>query len=435
MATYDWDVIIVGGRAAGSTLAARLGRSGLRVLLLERAAFPSLPAVSSPIIYASTMQMLDEIGANEQEYARNTPRIRRIMNVGLKDTATITIPEAFGRNYAYAIDRARFDEALWNTALKQPTVQGRQNFSVTDLMWEGDRVVGVIGREKDGPQETLTSDLVIGADGRFSLVARKTHAKETDVSDKHPTNNFYAYWRGVTSYDDQGPAATAYESDGPYGYLIMDSADGEAAVGVEGRSDALEAPAGQTEAFYLELLQRHPKLWSRFAHAELITSVRGMRQIGNFYRQPGGPGWALVGDAYHQKDPLDGQGLYDAVSTARALTHAIRQYKRGLLTWNAALVDYDETCRIVTYAMYKSLQQRIYSAFYQPPVAIPPLVQEWVTQDEAVMTMMGRMLIRQIPPDMAQLLMPPLMLRAMARGAAKEVGKRLWERTPFSSWG
>ena len=77
MATYDWDVIIVGGRAAGSTLAARLGRSGLRVLLLERAAFPSLPAVSSPIIYASTMQMLDEIGANEQEYARNTPRIRR----------------------------------------------------------------------------------------------------------------------------------------------------------------------------------------------------------------------------------------------------------------------------------------------------------------------------------------------------------------------
>lgn len=143
------------------------------------------------------MQMLDEIGADEQEYARNTPRIHRIMNVTSQHTATINIPQAFGRNYAYAIDRARFDEALWNTALKQPTVQGRQNFSVTDLAWEGDRVVGVIGREKDGAQETLTADLVIGADGRFSVVARKANAKETDIHDKHPTNNFYAYWRGV----------------------------------------------------------------------------------------------------------------------------------------------------------------------------------------------------------------------------------------------
>jgi len=434
MATYDWDVIIVGGRAAGSTLAARLGHFGLRVLLLERAAFPSLPAVSSPIIYASTMQMLDEIGANEQEYARNTPRIHRILNVASKDTATIRIPRAFGRDYAYAIDRARFDEALWNNALKQPSVQGRQNFSVTDLAWEGDRVIGVIGREKEGAQETLTADLVIGADGRFSVVARKANAKETDVHDKHPTNNFYAYWRGVAPYDHRGAAAVAYEGDGAYGYLVMDSADGEAAVGVEGRSDALEAPAGQTEAFYLEILQRNPKLWSRFAHAERITSVRGMRQIGNFYRQAGGPGWALVGDAYHQKDPLDGQGLYDAVATARAMAHTIRQYKRGLLTWNAALIDYDETCRVVTYAMYKSLQQRIYSTFYQPP-AIPAVMQQWISQDDAVMNLMGRMLIRQIPPDVAQLLLPPLMLRAMARGAVKEVGKRLWERTPFSSWG
>ncbi|MBC8098595.1 MAG: FAD-dependent monooxygenase, partial [Armatimonadetes bacterium] len=43
--SVDYDVIIVGGRPAGSTLAARLGQYGLRVLLLERGTFPSLPAV------------------------------------------------------------------------------------------------------------------------------------------------------------------------------------------------------------------------------------------------------------------------------------------------------------------------------------------------------------------------------------------------------
>jgi flavin-dependent dehydrogenase len=434
MATYDWDVIIVGGRAAGSTLAARLGRLGMRVLLLERAVFPSLPAVSSPIIYASTMKMLDEIGAPEAEYARNTPRIHRMLNVMSTGTYTLNIPMGFGRDYAYAIDRARFDETLWNTALTHPTVHGRQNFSVSDLAWDGDRVIGVIGHEKDGPQETLTADLVIGADGRFSVVARKAEARETDVYDEHPTSIFYAYWRGLKPFDSKGPVAAAYDSPGAYGYLVLDSADGQAAVAIEGRSDELEAPAGQTEAFYLELLQRNPTLWARLADAERVTSVRGMRQIGNLYRQPGGPGWGLVGDAYHQKDPLDGQGVYDAVATARALAHVIHLYKRGLLTWNAALSEYDETCRIVTYGMYKSLQRRISMTFYQPP-ALPPLLQRWVSQDDRVMDLMGRMLTRQIPPDMVQLLLPPLMIRAMARGAVKEGVKRLWDRLPLSQWG
>ena len=52
-----------------------------------------------------------------------------------------------------------------------------------------------------------------------------------------------------------------------------------------------------------------------------------------------------------------------------------------------------------------------------------------------MLNLMGRMLIRQIPPDMAQLLLPPLLLRAMARGAVKEVGKKIWERLPLSNWG
>ena len=51
----DYDVIVVGGRPAGATLAARLGRQGLRVLLLERATFPSAPAASCPVIYPATI--------------------------------------------------------------------------------------------------------------------------------------------------------------------------------------------------------------------------------------------------------------------------------------------------------------------------------------------------------------------------------------------
>src|SRR5262249_14218580 len=139
------------GRPAGSTLAARLGRMGLRVLLMERATFPSLPAASSPIIYSPTLKLLDEIGADEKAYARNTPRIRRVIGSGRGFAATIPIPDAHGRGYAYAIDRARFDAALWDNALRFPTVEGRQGFSVSDLLWEGERVVGIVGHDNPHP--------------------------------------------------------------------------------------------------------------------------------------------------------------------------------------------------------------------------------------------------------------------------------------------
>src|SRR5262245_51073030 len=106
-----YDVIVVGGRPAGATLAARLGRLGLRTLLLERDSFPSPPAASCPIIYPSTMRLLDEIGADEADYARGTPRLHAI-NTQIRDDfrTTIHVPHLFGRDYAYAIDRARFDD-------------------------------------------------------------------------------------------------------------------------------------------------------------------------------------------------------------------------------------------------------------------------------------------------------------------------------------
>src|SRR5690349_780577 len=131
----DYDIIIVGGRAAGSTLAARLGKQGAHVLLLERNQFPSLPAASSPIIYSSTMRLLDEIGARESDYARNTPRIHEMFIDNDYFQTRLPIPDENGRAYAYAIDRARFDAALWENALRFPTVEGRVGFSVSDLLW------------------------------------------------------------------------------------------------------------------------------------------------------------------------------------------------------------------------------------------------------------------------------------------------------------
>lgn len=424
----EYDVIVVGGRAAGATLAARLGQAGVRVLLIERAAQPSLPGMSMPIIYASTMALLDEIGAQEADYARGTPPIRRMINHMPDMQAALPIPAGYGRDYGYAIDRARFDHALWQTAASAPGVTVRDQYSLIDLLWDEDRVVGIVGQPVGGVRESIRAGLVVGADGRFSAVARKAKAQEFDVHDENPTSLYYAYWQGVPRYDDQGAAAVAYGDGSGYGYLVMDSADDTVAVGIEGRTELLEPEPGQTTEFYLDMLRRCEPLWQRVRQGEMITDVRGIRKIGNFYRQPGGQGWALVGDAYHQKDPLDGQGVYDAVYTAKLLSQAIIDYRGGQKTWEQALVWYDTTAREETFPMYQSTLERVRTSLYSTtPEWFSKIANRtffrWLIEDPLCQDQMGRVLTRQLPAD--QMMSPPIVVGAMLRGPLRDLSRFL----------
>jgi flavin-dependent dehydrogenase len=427
MTRPDYDVIIVGGRPSGSTLAARLGRQGLRVLILERADFPSLPAVSCPMINAATLEMLDEIGADEAEYARGTPKIRRMVQVlGPGMALPFELPDENGRGYGYAVDRARFDAALWQTALSVPTVEGRLNFAVTSLLVEDGRVRGVTGHGADKQPHDITASLTVGADGRYSLVARTMSAAERMRSDEHPTSILYAYWRGALPFDDYGPVAAAYAGAPGVGYLLMDSADGTCGVVAEGRADVFDDPDRAGEALYMHLLEQQPDVWARLKNAERVTTVRGMKRIGNLYRQPGGPGWALVGDAYMQQDPLDGQGIYNAVFTAKALAWAVRKWRSGDLSWPDALEWYDETVQIRTYSMYRQLLERIHVSLYASmPDAVAQRLARWMAGDELFKTTFARFITRKIPAEAMRILTPGLVLRAAARGAVRDIAAGL----------
>ena len=156
----DYDVIIVGGRVAGSTLAAYLAQQNLRVLLLERATFPAEHPASSPVIQPITLSMLDEIGADESAYARNTPKIRRFAIVDDDLSFDLPVPKIHGRAYGYAIDRARFDHALWENAMRYETVDGIMGFSVVNLLWDdlGQTVIGIEGKNtQTGDRQQFTS--------------------------------------------------------------------------------------------------------------------------------------------------------------------------------------------------------------------------------------------------------------------------------------
>lgn len=437
-----YDVVVVGGRPAGSTLATRLGQQGLRVLLLERAKMPSLPGASMPILYASTLALLDEIGADEAEYAAGTPKVTRIGNVTPDLDVALTLPTAYGRNYGYAVDRARFDGGLFAHAGRQPTVDARDGWSFLDVLWDeaGTRVVGVVVQDETKTRHEISADVVVGADGRFSAVARKVNAAERDEVTDNPTSLLYAYWRNVKHYDDEGATAVAYGAGNGWGYLLMDSADNTAAVGIEGRADLLEYPAGQAETFYREMLDRNPNVRARLEGAEMVTDVRGMRRVGNLYRAAGGPGWALVGDAYHQKDPLDGQGIFDAVFTAKLLALAIRDWKAGARTWTDALAWYDAQARAETYPMYRATLDRVRNSLYvEAPQWLTQIGNRtffrWLFEDPLLQKQLGMMMTRAVRPN--EVMSAPMVLGAIMRGPLHDLSKFLdgtleridaWER-------
>ena len=196
-----YDVIIVGGRVSGSTLAARLAQAGQHVLLLERQQLPSPHPASSPMINGASMHYLDEIGADEADYAQGVPRSRRFA-YEIRESFRVFNPtaEAHGRDYGYAVDRAQFDHVLWELALNAGPgrVTGLMGTAVKRLLWQDERVTGV---EVSHQRQTITytADLVVGADGRFSTVARQVEATEHHAFTRLPTSAIYAYWEDVTN--------------------------------------------------------------------------------------------------------------------------------------------------------------------------------------------------------------------------------------------
>jgi 2-polyprenyl-6-methoxyphenol hydroxylase-like FAD-dependent oxidoreductase len=335
-----YDVIIVGGRIAGLASAAHLASQGARVLVLERATLPA-PTVSCPIFYGNSMAMLERIGALDAVHAIRAPKIRlygtEAPALGLQLTARL--PASSGHDYAYSIRRDLLDSAVQGVVAAMPGVQLCHNFDVRGLIWGGDQVVGVRGRVGGGPEQSLFAQLVVGADGKRSLVARDTQAA---VYERIPAQTciFYAYYADFAQLDE--PSAMIYASDdGRGGVLVFDADSGLTVVSVGIPVDQFDAARKDAEDTLERVWRAIPPLAARGKRARRVTSVMGQGPQDSYYRQSYGPGWALVGDAGHYIDPVTGQGINYALRSAELLSRAwaLRTRRAGLL---GALADYQQ---------------------------------------------------------------------------------------------
>src|SRR5689334_21219936 len=167
--TMDYDVIIVGGRVAGAILAARLGQLGHRVLLLEKASFPS-DTLSTSFFRAPALRVFEKIGVLDEVKSAALP-LRTLWNY--IDGHVLSDPvEAAEEHLRFFLCERRLtlDWILFRRVKHERNVEVRLSAHVRELIWQDGRVTGVRWSESDGTAEACAR-VVVGADGFYSTLA------------------------------------------------------------------------------------------------------------------------------------------------------------------------------------------------------------------------------------------------------------------------
>jgi 2-polyprenyl-6-methoxyphenol hydroxylase-like FAD-dependent oxidoreductase len=310
-----YDAIVVGARCAGSVLATRLAGAGWRVLLVDRATFPS-DTVSTHFLFPNTLERLATLGVMERLHAdHDIPRLLWSWRVLGHQVAGAFTPVA-GEDRLTCIRRVTLDAALVEEALAAGVAGrfGERVSSVVGAGRPGDPVRGVIL----AGGEVVRAPWVFGADGRRSTVARAlklTTAREL-------TGNLaflFAYWTGL-------PATEWFRMDvqEDLSLVCCPCEDGVHLLVLAGRPPLVQ---GGRMATYLAGIRRFPATLNPLLidRAAMISPVVAAPEpmLRGFFRRACGPGWALVGDAGHFKHPVTAQGISDAVEQAWFVADAL----------------------------------------------------------------------------------------------------------------
>lgn len=356
----DYDVIVVGARCAGSPTAMLLARRGYRVLLVDRATFPS-DTLSTLIIHAPGVAALRRWGLLDDVVATGCPAVERyVFDFGAVVIAGTPHPSD-GSSAAYAPRRIILDNLLVDAA-GRAGVEVREGFSVEDILVEHGVVVGIRGHGPNRRPVVERARVVVGADGWNSFVARAVGAEryhEKPVLE----NAFYTYWSGLPV-----DGFTTWVR-GDRGFAAIPTNDDLTLVLVGCPYAQASAFRRDIEANYLAAVEREPELAKKFHSA-----TRAARFVGggvpNFFRKPFGPGWALVGDAGYTKDPVTGQGITDAFQSAQWCADAVDDALTGRRSHDDAMTDYQQRRDASVLPLYEFTTQL---ATLEPP---PPDMQQ-----------------------------------------------------------
>ena len=376
MASYD--AIVVGGRCAGSPTAMLLARKGHRVLLVDRATFPS-DTISSHVLQPRGVAALSRWGLLDRLVSTGCPPVHTYAyDFGPLKISGSPGSEAFP--VAYVPRRTVLDKLLLDAAA-EAGAEVREAFTVEHCVFDQHRVTGIRGQSAGGGPVVEHARVVIGADGWHSVVASNVHAER--YHEKPPLlAAYYSYWSGLP----MNGRFEIYMRD-RCGFGAGPTHDGLTMI-IGGWPYAQFAERKQdVDGYFQKMLEMAPAFADRLQHATREARFAGA-PLPNYFRKPYGPGWALVGDAGYIKDSITAQGITDAFHDAERCADAIDSYLSDASSYEDAMGRYHQARDEHALPMYE-MTCRL--ALLEPP---PPEMQQLlgaIQHDQAAMSRFAQM--------------------------------------------
>ncbi|MDA0746107.1 MAG: NAD(P)/FAD-dependent oxidoreductase [bacterium] len=327
-----YDLIIVGAGPSGATAALYAARHGLKTLLLDKSYFPR-DKICGDALSGKSVAILLDLGLLDKVRALPGAPINKVV-FGSPDHVNVVIDLSrhdlhdalTGRDLpmeGFVIRREVFDTMLFEEARAVSTgcVEG---FSVRDLLWENGTVCGVHGKTDDGQELEFRGNLVLGCDGFSSIVARKTGCYLHDGD--HSVVALRCYYENVTGLDDQIELHFVDEALPGY-FWAFPLGNGHANIGI----GMLHTAIKQNNVNLKDALQKvihRPPFAERFANARPLEEPVGWNlPVGSIRRKSHGNGFLLLGDAAGLIDPFTGEGIGNALYSARFAVEAAVEAK------------------------------------------------------------------------------------------------------------
>jgi flavin-dependent dehydrogenase len=301
------DVIVVGGGPAGVAASLFLGRLGHDVLLLDRARFPR-DKVCGESVSPEAWRLLEELSIAKSVRGLRPQPIRGM---------TLRAPDGtrFSGRYpeereGFAVRRERLDHALLEAA-RDGAIEVREGVRVVALERRDGRVAGVVCDTPGGPAR-LAARLVVGADGRDSVVARELGLRRGHALRRFAVRGHFEGVQGLTDHGEMHVIQGAY-----CGLAPLSATEANVAFVLHPRQ--LASAAGDLTSFFLGTLARWPELRERLASARLLAPPRAIGPLAVQAAALSAPGAVLVGDSAGFYDPFTGEGITLALRSAELM--------------------------------------------------------------------------------------------------------------------
>ncbi|MEM1207167.1 MAG: NAD(P)/FAD-dependent oxidoreductase [Acidobacteriota bacterium] len=307
----SYDALVIGAGPAGATAATLVAQKGHKVLLLERDTFPRFKIGESLI--PATVHTLKRLGMVDQLQESRFPKKHSVQFFTGDGRASAPFyfheTEAEDQSQTWQVLRSEMDQMMFDNAVRQG-VEAHQDVAVKQVLFDGDRAVGVRAQFADGEVREIGAKVVVDATGQRALLSRQLGLRTKDPHLRQAA--IFTHFKGGQRDEgiDEGATLILQTRDRKSWFWWIPLPDDRVSIGVVGQIEHLiYGRQGDPQQTFDEELALCPGLVPRLEGARQLMPVKVLNEFSYMTRRPAGDGWVLCGDAFGFLDPMYSTGV------------------------------------------------------------------------------------------------------------------------------